>query len=584
MQDPAFTGLTEHALPLFKGLSRLLHTAVHAGPAAQQPFAPDRVCPFEAAEASVAREHLSLAWQAAPALVESPLYAPLTRPALISVGALAPLIAWIMKACIAADGPGKALCVRAAEAALTLVTLAARIPDVKARLTGAVATAPPVCVPLMHALLCTVHAPCSDAARAGALAALSALAGEAEPGRVCLDDGGAVLLLAAALAAVPPAAGAAPAALLAQLLAAPTVYQAQQQQQLRRVLPPALLTALQGTDAAVFTEQLHTSVDTAELVWTPAMRKRTAAAVAAAAEAAAAAMRRDAGAPAWTGSVPQVEHPELDYDLYVGGVYLKRFLETSKASSGQELRDPAAFFDGLMLELGRAMDAAATAAAKGGVAALERPSDDTTIGPSELAQMLGRAVELVLGRYNTITGHAVTQGYVEWLVARVPGLAAAGEALAPVTGTALRILLQLSLSPVSAQRLAAPTPPLVPCVQACVPCGLAAAIFSLDILRCALHSANPDRQELVHQAVVHGLTAQLLGLLEPGGAAPIDLVPSGYVARAGLGSDTAAKADSDYIRNLGVEVIRLLMKPGLYEEQVCPRPPVQLEVLPCIRV
>jgi hypothetical protein len=568
MQDPTFSGLTEHALPLFKGLSRLLHAAVHPGPATQEPFLPERACPFEVPEASVMREHLSLAWQAASSLLESPLYAPRTRPALLSIGALAPLIAWIMKACICEGGAAAPLRICAAETALTVVAQAARIPDVKARLAGAVATAPPVSAPLMHALLCTVHQPCSPAARSGALSALFVLADAAEPCRVCLEDGGAVLLLAAALTAQPPAAAAAPATLLAQLLNAPTVWQAQLQQQMRRLLPLALLSALRGADAAVFAEQLHSVVDTPELVWMPEMRVRTAAIVTTAAAAAAAALRHDSGAKSWTGEVPRVEHPELEYDLYVGGVYLKRFLDTSKASSGQELRDPAAFFDGLMLELGNAMDAATAAVgAAGGISA--HAKETATVGPSELAQMLGRAAELVLARYNAIAAHAVQQGYVEWLVARVPSLAEAGEPVAPVTGTALRILLQFSLSPPSAQRLAAPAPPLVPCVQACVPCSLAAAIFTLDILRCALHAMNRDRQELVHQAVVHGLTAQLLGLLEPGGAAPIDLVPPGYVARAGIGADTAAKADSDYIRNLAVEVIRLLIKPSLYEEQVC---------------
>lgn len=82
----------------------------------------------------------------------------------------------------------------------------------------------------------------------------------------------------------------------------------------------------------------------------------------------------------------------------------------------------------------------------------------------ELARMLGRAAELVLGRYAALPAHAAQQGYVEWLVARLPAFAETAP-LQAVGGIALRVLLQLALAPASAQRLAAPNPPLVPCLQ-----------------------------------------------------------------------------------------------------------------------
>jgi hypothetical protein len=137
--------------------------------------------------------------------------------------------------------------------------------------------------------------------------------------------------------------------------------------QLEALLPPALLAALTqagGAEAAFVSDSLDAPVDTPELVWTPEMRARTAAAVCAAAAAAAATMRGGASLPRWRAAdnLSPVVHPELEFDLYVGGVYLKRFLDTSKASSNQELRDPRAFLDGLFADLGGALDAAAAAA------------------------------------------------------------------------------------------------------------------------------------------------------------------------------------------------------------------------------
>lgn len=51
-----------------------------------------------------------------------------------------------------------------------------------------------------------------------------------------------------------------------------------------------------------------------------------------------------------------LQHPELASDAFIGGVYLTRYLDTSKKSDAQPLRDPQAFFSGLMAQLGAAMD------------------------------------------------------------------------------------------------------------------------------------------------------------------------------------------------------------------------------------
>jgi hypothetical protein len=70
------------------------------------------------------------------------------------------------------------------------------------------------------------------------------------------------------------------------------------------------------------------------------------------------------------------------------------------------------------------------------------------------------------------------------------------------------------------------------------------------------------------QAAVHHFVPQLLGLLEPDGSAPSDLVPGGYVSRAGVGADAKMKADSDYVRNLTVEVLHKLLRSDAYGEEV----------------
>jgi hypothetical protein len=607
-QDPAFPDLSEKALPLFRGLLHFVHAAVHEDPANHSPFRPDDVCPFmaenaedESAAAAVtkARRHLALAWKAASVLAGSATYSPLVLPALLSVSALAPLVAWILLPCrpgaVAPPPPlrpsaypgsdsssADQLCCYGAEMALSLVAHGTRISDVKARLNGGISQTgqggEALCTALVRALLCTVHTPCSADAHSTALTALGALVTAPEPCRVCLEDGGAVVLLDAVFACPPVAVPAAVAvaatrvrasttALLALLLAQSTVYQQRQVRQLEALLPPALLKALThcvGSETAFIADVVDAPVDTPELVWSLEMRERTAGALRASAEAAAVSMR--AGGQWDAGALPPIVHPELEYDMYVGGVYLKRFLDTSKASASQELRDPRAFLDGLMLELDGAMDAALAA---GDTPPLAAAVGVDVVPRGDLARMLGRAAELVLGRYSGLPAHAAAQGYVEWLVAKLP-LFSPSEELQAVGGIALRVLLQLALAPASSQRLAAPTPALIPCLQSCIPWNLGAAIFALDILRCGLHTSNPDRDELVHQAAVHSLVPQLLGLLEPDGGAPAVLVPGGYVSRAGVGSDAKAKADSDIVRNLAVEIVHKLVRSDVYADEVCP--------------
>jgi hypothetical protein len=218
-----------------------------------------------------------------------------------------------------------------------------------------------------------------------------------------------------------------------------------------------------------------------------------------------------------------------------------------------------------MLELNACTDAALEAAARPHAAA-EAP--DGTATNHDLALMLGRAAELALGRYPGLPLHATQQGYVEWLVARSPKFGGTVE-LQNVGGVLLRVLLQLSLNPISAQRLAAPTPALIPWAQSCTPWSLAAAVFTLDIVRCALHDTNPDRDEVIHQAVLHGFVPQLLGLLEPEvEGLSTALVPPNYVAKTSVEANAAAKADSDFVRNLVVEIMHKLVKSDAYGEQV----------------
>jgi hypothetical protein len=150
-------------------------------------------------------------------------------------------------------------------------------------------------------------------------------------------------------------------------------------------------------------------------------------------------------------------------------------------------------------ELARVLGRAATDAYLLHAGIVPHKDEEGVVAPGELARMLGRAAELALGRYSGLPTHAAQQGYVEWLVARVPAFSEP-ETLHGVGGIVLRVLLQLALAPASAQRLAAPAPPLVPALQAAISWDLGAAIFCLDILRCALHASNPDRDELCHQA------------------------------------------------------------------------------------
>lgn len=313
----------------------------------------------------------------------------------------------------------------------------------------------------------------------------------------------------------------------------------------------------------VIERSIDVPVDTPELVWTADMHERTCDKLGALAGGVRACM---VSGISWKLQPSDtITHEELQYDLFVGGVYLRRFLDTGKSASCTDLSDPRAFLDGVMLELNACTDSALEAAARPHTVAA---TPEGTASNHDLALMLGRAAELALGRYPTLPTHATQQGYVEWIVARSPKFGGS-EDLQNVGGVLLRVLLQLSLNPVSAQRLAAPTPALIPWAQACTPWNLAAAVFTLDIVRCALHDTNPDRDEVIHQSVVHGFVPQLLGLLEPDvEGLSTGLVPPNYVAKTSVDANAAAKADSDFVRNLAVEIMHKLTKSDAYGEQV----------------
>lgn len=605
MQDPAFSELQSKALPLFLGLEKHLHFAVCAEPAAlPAALRPSPSCAYEddgpalggddPAEMDRVRRHLDTAMQAAAALLTSASYSAELRGSLATPRALAPLICWAMKPCVdhetvAAGGTARgeevtALTRRGAEASLTMLEEGTRVPDVKAELAGlsGTPTAPSVCSAMVHLLFCTLHSPCSRAAQRSALRVMASLSDSTEFARVALDDGGYVLLLDVIFSRTPAGMSTDEAAedtgvraltveAFAALLGHQSAHQARLEQEALRLIPAAMLQRLRAAPdgaRAVVTDSVDTVVDTPELVWTEEMHERTSERLGDLAVAVRAAM---VSATPWAlADGAHIVHPELEYDLFVGGVYLRRFLDTSKASSGAELSDPRAFLDGVMLELHACTDAELAAAARGGPVA---PTAEGVASTQDIILMLGRAAELALGRYSGLPQHAAQQGYAEWLVARAPQFGST-PALQAVGGSLLRILLQLSLAPVSAQRLAAPAPALVPAMRSCVPWNLAAAIFALDVVRCTLHDTNPDRDEIMSQAVTHGFVAQLLGLLEPGvEELPSDLVPPEYVARAGVDSDAAAKADSDYVRNLVVEILHKLAKSDTYGEPVRCRPP-----------
>ena len=332
-----------------------------------------------------------------------------------------------------------------------------------------------------------------------------------------------------------------------------------------QLVPEAMLGKIRNCQHAqeVIERCIDVPVDTPELVWTADMHERTCGKLAALAADVRACMV--SGTPWKLQPSDTIMHEELQYDLFVGGVYLRRFLDTGKASSSADLSDPRAFLDGIMLELNACTDTALEAAARPHTAAA---TPEGTASNHDLALMLGRAAELALGRYPALPNHATQQGYVEWLVARSPKFGDSEE-LQNVGGVLLRVLLQLSSSPSSAQRLAAPTPALVPWAQACTPWNLASAVFTLDIVRCALHDTNPDRDEVIHQAVIHKFVPQLLGLLEPEvEGLSTALVPPHFVAKTSVEANAAAKADSDFVRNLAVEILHKLAKSDTYGEQV----------------
>lgn len=345
-----------------------------------------------------------------------------------------------------------------------------------------------------------------------------------------------------------------------------------------QLVPEAMLEKIRSCPEGkeVIERSIDVPVDTPELVWTTEMHDRTCDKLGALASDVRTCMV--SGTNWKLQSTDTIVHEELQYDLFVGGVYLRRFLDTGKSTSSTDLSDPRAFLDGVMLELNACTDAALEAAARPHTAT-ETP--EGTASNHDLALMLGRAAELALGRYPGLPAHATQQGYVEWLVARSPRFGESEE-LQNVGGVLLRVLLQLSLNPLSAQRLAAPTPALIPCAQACTPWNLAAAVFMLDIVRCALHDSNPDRDEVIHQCVVHGFVLQLLGLLEPeveGLSAA--LVPPHYIARTSAEANAAVKADSDIVRNLAVEIMHKLVQSDAYGEQVRVPPPPRLGRYAC---
>ena len=262
-----------------------------------------------------------------------------------------------------------------------------------------------------------------------------------------------------------------------------------------QLVPEAMLEKIRSSSEGkeLIERSIDVPVDTPELVWTADMHDRTCDKLGALASDVRTCMV--SGTPWKLQPSDSIMHEELQYDLFVGGVYLRRFLDTGKSSSSADLSDPRAFLDGIMLELNACTDSALEAAARPDTAAA---TPEGTASNHDLALMLGRAAELALGRYPTLPLHATQQGYVEWLVARSPKFGGS-EDLQNVGGVLLRVLLQLSLNPTSAQRLAAPTPALVPWAQACTPWNLAAAVFTLDIVRCALHNTNPDRDlSLIH--------------------------------------------------------------------------------------
>eukprot|EP00892_Ulva_mutabilis_P004250 jgi/Ulvmu1/2197/UM013_0043.1 len=600
VEDPTFSELQSKALPLFLGLKKHLHFAICAEPAAlPAALRPSASCAFEddgppapgadPAALPRVREHLDTAFQAAQALITSPTYAAALHASLATPRALAPLICWAMKPCVdhetvAAGGTKRSDAVtdltrRGAEASLSMLDAGTRVPDVKAELSGLSGTpmTAVLCAATVHTLFCTLHSPCSRSAQRTALRVMASLSDSTEFARVALDDGGYVLLLDVIFSRAPAgmtteeiaedtAVRALTVEALAGLLGHQSAHQARLEQEALRLVPAAMLQRLRAAPdgaRAVITASVDAVVDTPELVWTEEMHDRTSERLGDLAAAVRVAM---VSATPWAlAEADHIVHPELEYDLFVGGVYLRRFLDTSKASSGTELSDPRAFLDGVMLELQASTDAELAAAARGAPPA---PSAEGVASTQDIILMLGRAAELSLGRYSGLPQHAAQQGYTEWLVARAPQFGGSPE-LQAIGGCLLRILLQLSLAPVSAQRLAAPAPALVPAMRGCVPWNLAAAIFALDVVRCTLHDANPDRDEVISQAVTHGFVAQLLGLLEPSvEELPSDLVPPGYVARAGVDSDAAAKADSDYVRNLVVEILHKLAKSDSYGEPV----------------
>lgn len=325
-------------------------------------------------------------------------------------------------------------------------------------------------------------------------------------------------------------------------------------------------------------------VDTPECVWDTQM------AAAAAAEAAglcalvrashAAGRFEWAPPPAASGAAASagaggMRNPKLAGELFVGGVYVRRFMKDPRFP----LRDPRLFAEALaeryLTELGLASGAGAGAG-----------------GAADTALLLSAAAVALLRGHGRLADHLAQLGYCQRLLAALAArtsssamAASAAPAAAPsgtapaaaqqplaqmqappdeLGGSALRLLHQLSSSSGACEALAACTAPAaVPTLSAAMALwGLGAAALVLESLKRLLMGAGRQREALVAQALSGGLPARLLALLDwhssaaaaAASEAGVDAMSAAAPAAASGGG--SSDAEGAVLRALAVDVLR----------------------------
>lgn len=378
--------------------------------------------------------------------------------------------------------------------------------------------------------------------------------------------------------------------LLADLSHGPRVVMVMQ-----KLLPEGQVDAVaEGPPEAVM-KSLSTKVETPECIWDVAMAATAAAEIATLCDGVYSQQLK--GDAEWTPPPgPLVQYSELEGEMYVGGVYVRKFMKDPK----YPLRNPKKFVEGLMEMYTKVLEACSQTLPGHPGAQVAQLLHGYQSSPTDTLLVLSAATVALLKAHALLADHIAQLGYIGKLLVHLShrtrptsgapseGIgsprkqgSAGGEAAPGVTdgnraeeelekspgqreeagGTILRLLHQLAAAHSAAEVIATSTSvAVVKTFMQAMSWGEGATILVLETLKRLLSISNRRRDLLVGQSLNVGLVPALLDMLDWRKGAPAGRgggAPGGDTAQQGLAVQRA----------LAVDVLRLMEAEGPHAAQ-----------------